>query len=664
MIVNRFTTAEQLTLLSALFLLPIVVLVSILTLHSWRDIRVDRSEASGSACLGAVWAARPLAEPSAGVPGVTGDGGMDAWVALNAEVADRSSITLDRDIAPYYLGNVVSVGPPQLRQAMGRLDAPDGSSAAALAEIRQTAEDIDASLERAAQVTPAAGDRAALTTARQALQQAAAHPRARGVLANAVDQDWRVAHAQFDKALAARLSNGYAQLTLNLTVAVLFAAAALTVGMILSRETSLRTAAMVQVMNRLMVGDTDVAVPNLDGRNEASRLAQALQALREGLVERDRLTGEAQAANRAKSEFLANMSHEIRTPLTAVVGYAGLLEGSGRTTAAMRQHIERITAASQSLLVLVDDILTVATFETAGEVQLAPTAFDPAALVAETLRMVATQAADKGLSLRQTASGDVPAAVVADAARVRQVLLNLLGNAIKFTERGGVTVGLEHDGGQLKLTVADTGVGVPAGVGDVLFDRFSQLDTTFTRRFGGAGLGLSICQALTRRMGGRIDYQSQLGQGSTFWFAVPAPSVAPAPAEAARTSERADDGEPISVLVVDDVATNRELIGLLLSSVGCGVSFAEDGAKAVDRARAARFDLILMDMQMPVMDGPTATRAIRRADGPNRGTPIVAVSANVLPAHVKACMDAGMNDYLAKPITTETLLTKVALWVN
>jgi signal transduction histidine kinase/CheY-like chemotaxis protein len=660
MIVNRLTTAEQLALLSALFLLPIVVLVSILTVHSWRDIRIDRSEAAGSACLGAVWAGRPLAQPCTSLPGLASAGGAEAWLALNAEVADRSSITLDRDIAPYYLGNVISVGLPQMRQAMGRLDAPGGSSTAALDEIRQTAEDIDASLERAAQVTPAAGDRAALTAARQALKQAVAHPKARGALADAADQSWRIAHAQFDKAIAARLSNGYAQLTFNLAVAVLFAAAALTVGMILSRETSLRTAGMVQVMNRLMVGDTDVVVPNLEGRNEASRLAQALQALREGLVERERLAGEAEAAGRAKSEFLANMSHEIRTPLTAVVGFAHLLEGSGRTTLAMRQHIARITANSQSILALVDNVLTIATFETAGEIDLAPAPFDPAALVAETLQGLSAQVAEKGLTLGQTDAGPLPAAVLADPARVRQVLLNLLSNAIKFTDHGGVTISVAHDGAQLRLAVTDTGVGVPAGVGGALFDRFAQLDASFTRRFGGAGLGLSIGQALVRRMGGRIGYDRQLGQGSTFWFTIPAPIAEPVPAAA----PPAGDGQPISVLVVDDVETSRELIGLVLSSVGCGVSFAEDGAKAVDRARAARFDLILMDMQMPVMDGPTATRAIRRDDGPNQRTPIVAVSANVLPAHVEACLDAGMNDYLAKPITPEALLTKVAHWVN
>ncbi len=377
-----------------------------------------------------------------------------------------------------------------------------------------------------------------------------------------------------------------------------------------------------------------------------------------------RRQGEAEAGIRAKSEFLANMSHEIRTPLTAIVGFADLLRESATLQATERGYANRIAVAAQALQTMVDQILDFSNVD-AGRIELDPQPFDPAALGATVIEMFVDVARDRGLELTAATSGHLPDAVVADVGRIRQVLLNLVDNALKFTERGSVTLSVSHDleaGGTLRFAVSDTGIGIPPERAAQLFERFSQLDGSVTRRHGGAGLGLAICRSLVERLGGEIGYSSQHGAGSTFWFSVPASraeiAVAPPPQPPAAEPQRS------KVLIVDDAPVNCELVGAMLEAAGYDVAFAYDGAEAVESARAATFDLILMDMQMPVMDGPSAARAIRESKGPNVGTPIVAVSANVLPMHVHACLEAGMDDHIPKPIATHTLMTKVSHWVG
>ncbi|PZQ63528.1 MAG: hypothetical protein DI570_08625 [Phenylobacterium zucineum] len=375
-----------------------------------------------------------------------------------------------------------------------------------------------------------------------------------------------------------------------------------------------------------------------------------------------RRQGEAEAGVRAKSEFLANMSHEIRTPLTAIVGFADLLRESAGLAAQERGHANRIAVAAQSLQTMVDQILDFSNVD-AGRIDLDPQAFSPADLTATVVDMLADVAREKHLTLDVGALDHLPAAVVADAGRVRQVLLNLADNALKFTERGGVTISASHDeegGGTLRFAVSDTGIGIPPERREALFERFSQVDGSVTRRHGGAGLGLAISRSLVERMGGQIGYSSEMGGGSTFWFSVAAPAAA---------VETAPERPPVRaerphVLIVDDAPVNCELVGAMLEAAGYDVAFAYDGAQAVDAAGADAFDLILMDMQMPVMDGPSAARAIRAGQGPNVRTPIVAVSANVLPMHVHACLEAGMDDHIPKPIATHTLMTKVSHWAG
>ena len=374
----------------------------------------------------------------------------------------------------------------------------------------------------------------------------------------------------------------------------------------------------------------------------------------------------AEAAAVAKSDFLANMSHEIRTPLTAIIGYSGLLADFADLPNEARTYVRRVVSGGQALLSVVNDILDFSKLE-AGQVDLDPQPFDPAAFVEGTLALVAPQAAAKGLQVAWRSEGALPALVEADSSRLRQVLLNLLTNAIKFTDRGQVTVIARYHATEkrLRLSVSDTGCGIPADKRDRLFERFSQVDGSVSRRYGGTGLGLAICKNLVGLMGGEIDVASTVGAGSTFTFAVAAPVAA------ARPDERPEPGlaqpgtdRSACILVVDDLAENRELVRALLEALGHQVVDAAGGAEAVTAAAGAAFDLVLMDLQMPGMDGLAATRAIRQAAGPNRSTPVLALSANVLADQVAQSLAAGMNDHIAKPIKLDELVAKVQHWTK
>ena len=269
----------------------------------------------------------------------------------------------------------------------------------------------------------------------------------------------------------------------------------------------------------------------------------------------------------------------------------------------------------------------------------------------------------KTLALEADFAGDLPAAVVADSARLRQVLLNLLGNALKFTERGGVRVVMRHEGdaGRLQVAITDTGAGIPADRRNRLFQRFSQVDGSVSRHYGGSGLGLAICKRLTELMGGEIGCDSTEGQGSTFWFTITAPPAEPAVND--WSEEQPAPAMPAcKLLVVDDLAVNRELVRAILTPFGHEITEAAGGHEAVEIAHRATFDLILMDLQMPGMDGLAATRAIRALAEPNHATPILALSADVLSGQLAACYAAGMNDHIAKPIDLNELVGKVAQW--
>ncbi|PZQ63406.1 MAG: hybrid sensor histidine kinase/response regulator [Phenylobacterium zucineum] len=385
----------------------------------------------------------------------------------------------------------------------------------------------------------------------------------------------------------------------------------------------------------------------------------AREAIEENLR---RQQADAEAAAVAKSQFLANMSHEIRTPLTGVIGFAGLLEAMPRLPKDARRYASRIHTSAAALLTVVNDVLDFSKLE-ANQVELDPQPMELRSFLDETVDLVRELASRKGLRVAVEAPGaDLPARIVADGARLRQVLLNLLTNAVKFTETGEVTVMADRtNAGDLRIAVRDTGIGVAPEVAGRLFLRFSQVDGSNARQHGGTGLGLAISKGLIEMMRGQIGMESRPGAGSTFWFTLPvvaAPDADPAPVTVA-----ADVAvEATRLLMVDDVAVNRELVTAMLAPFDVTIVEASNGAAAVQAALAQPFDLILMDLQMPGMDGLAATAAIRATSDLNRTTPIVALSANVLGDHVDACLAAGMNDHIGKPINPTELLTKIARW--
>jgi PAS domain S-box-containing protein len=336
---------------------------------------------------------------------------------------------------------------------------------------------------------------------------------------------------------------------------------------------------------------------------------------------------EAEEATTVKSEFLANMSHEIRTPLTAVLGYTSLLADRTDLDPAARGQVERVAAAGRGLLALVNDVLDFSKLE-AGQTTIAPRPTEAGPLAREVLEMFVFQAKAKGLTMRFEAATEIPEFVAVDPDRLRQILINLVGNGMKFTDRGSVSVRLAYDTAAERLTieVADTGPGISAQAQGKLFQRFSQIDGSSTRSKGGTGLGLAICQGLAEAMGGLISLRSRVGRGSTFRLDLPAP-VANSPLRGGDLSDCRDRLEGLRVLVVDDNAANRDLVRAMLEQVGVEVSEAADGRDGVEVAGYLPVDLILMDIRMPGLDGYGAARAIRHGEGPNRDVPILAFSA-------------------------------------
>jgi PAS domain S-box-containing protein len=402
-----------------------------------------------------------------------------------------------------------------------------------------------------------------------------------------------------------------------------------------------------------------------DGAGEVisvSRNITARKALETQLVEARRRAEEAAAA---KSDFLANMTHELRTPLNAIIGFSGVLANSRKLEADDARHARLIRDASDSLLDLVNGVLDFSRLE-AGAVELEAKPFDPAETARAMVALLTQQADAKDLMLAVEIEGET-SPLLGDATRIRQVVLNFLSNAIKFTAEGGVTVavrqtGVGADRSLLRVAVTDTGPGIARDKIDQLFDRFTQADATVSRQYGGTGLGLAICKRTIELMGGAIGCDSRPAEGSTFWFEVTLPcaeTLAEVPQDAAPSVPDA----PLRLLLVEDVAVNRELIATLLAPFDITIETAENGLLAVEAVQRGAFDLVLMDVQMPVMDGLTAARAIRALTVPGaQSTPIIAMTANVLPEQVQKCLDAGMDDHLGKPVSPAALLTVLSRW--
>jgi signal transduction histidine kinase/ActR/RegA family two-component response regulator len=458
-----------------------------------------------------------------------------------------------------------------------------------------------------------------------------------------------------------------------------------------------------QGAERIGQGQFDYRI-EFDWRNEIGRVAAAFNEMADHLRARDRDLAEQTAAlaaeheralqaSRLKSEFLATVSHEIRTPMNGIVGMAELLAGTPLNDEQL-EYTTIIRGSADALLTIINDILDLSKIE-AGRIELRHEVFPLRTVVEDVMSLLATVAYTKELRLTCQVAADLPAQCSGDAARLRQVLLNLAGNAVKFTAQGAVTVkvqraGLPQGAGSPKGTrpaaslvrfeVRDTGIGIAAEQISRLFTPFTQLDGSHTRKYGGTGLGLTISKRLVELMGGEIGVESQPGQGSCFWFTLPLACAAPAAeSEAPRQNGAgaaavslppAQEHKPAlhaaparTILLVEDNVVNQKVALRQLQKLGYAATVAVNGREAVEAIAHTRYHLILMDCQMPELDGFEATRLIRQAEaGAGRHTPIIAMTANAMEGDREACLAAGMDDYLPKPLHAGELKQAIERW--
>lgn len=447
---------------------------------------------------------------------------------------------------------------------------------------------------------------------------------------------------------------------------------------------------ITEILTRLAKGDKEIDIPGLSRADEVGEMAIAAnnfktmarnlgnrtQELQIANYEATKAKEQAEHANHTKGDFLAIMSHEIRTPMNGIFGMGELIVESGLDTQ-QKEYMQILMNSAESLLVILDDVLDFSKID-AGKLELDPVPVNLRKLMEEATDILVIKAEEKGIEILMKYDDDVPVSVIADPVRVRQILTNLISNSIKFTNKGYISLRAENLTGDdiesstayIKISIEDTGIGIPIEHQNKLFDKFTQADTSTTRKFGGTGLGLAICKQLAELMDGKMGLSSVDAEGSVFWFTMllEVSEQEDIPDEEHHTDEEIANihFDGAKILIAEDNAVNQEIVKEILTRAGCEVHVAINGEQAVRAAFKDKYDLILMDCQMPIMDGFEASRKLSEAKANKTidNIPIIALTANVMKGDKDACLEAGMQDYIPKPVRKKLIIEMLDKWLN